>query len=71
MAEQHDRKEQLVTADPVKGRNLQRKEAAMTTLYRRMRTRSTEAGDNVIGYLTLLILGWLWVPALVELLIGG
>lgn len=43
----------------------------MTTFYRRMRLHSTETADNIIGYLTLIILGWLWVPALVEFLIGG
>ena len=43
----------------------------MTAFYRRLRMHSTETADRVIGYLTMLILGWLWLPALVELLIGG
>ena len=42
----------------------------MTTFYRRLRMRP-ETADSIIGYLTILILGWLWLPALVDLLIGG
>lgn len=29
-----------------------------------------EDADTVIGWLALLILGWLWVPAMVEWMIG-
>lgn len=43
----------------------------MTTFYRRARMHSTETAESIIGWLSLLILGWLWVPALVEFLIGG
>lgn len=30
-----------------------------------------ERADNLIGYASMLILGWLWLPSLLEMIFGG